>query len=149
MAARKATDLIVIHCSATRPSQNIDAKEIDRWHRRDRGWSKIGYHYVIKRDGTLETGRKENEIGAHAAGYNEKSVSVCWIGGVNEDTLGPEDNRTPEQKKTLEQTVRWLRTRYPGAKIVGHGDLPGVAKACPSFKVADWLKEIGLHVWLG
>ena len=63
--ARLATKYIVIHCSQTRPSQNIGAKDIDRWHR-ERGWLKIGYHKVIKRDGTVEQGREDDAIGAHS-----------------------------------------------------------------------------------
>jgi N-acetylmuramoyl-L-alanine amidase len=145
MAVRKVTDYIVIHCSATRPSMDIGAKEIDKWHRAPpRNWSKIGYHYIIRRDGTLETGRRENEVGAHAEGFNSNSVSVCWVGGVEEDSLGAEDNRTPEQKARLVKVVDWLKGRYPNAKIVGHRDLPNVKKACPSFDVSDWLKEVGL-----
>ncbi len=68
--AREETKYIVIHCSQTRPSQNIGAKEIDRWHR-ERGWLKIGYGKVIKRDGTVEQGRGDDEIQAHVKGYNQ------------------------------------------------------------------------------
>lgn len=143
MAIRKSTDLIVIHCAATRPHMDWGAKEIDREHKR-RGWAKIGYHYVIRRNGVLETGRKDNEVGAHAEGHNSNSVAVCWVGGVNDDTLGPEDNRTDEQKKTLVSVIQFLKARYPNAKVVGHRDLPNVKKACPSFSVSDWLKEVGL-----
>lgn len=140
---RKATNLIVIHCSATRPSMDVGAKEIDRWHKAQ-GWQKIGYHYVIRRNGHLETGRREDEIGAHAAGHNHNSIGVCWVGGVHEDSLGPEDNRTDEQKAALANIVRTLHGKYPQAHILGHTDLPNVNKACPSFDVAKWLKEIGL-----
>lgn len=143
MAVRKTTDLIVLHCSATRPSMDVGAKEIDKWHKA-RGWLKIGYQRVIRRNGDVEQGRKDDEIGAHAEGYNSHSIGVCWVGGVAEDSLGPEDNRTDAQRKSLESVVRELKQKYPGAKVVGHGDLPGVHKACPSFSVANWLKEINL-----
>ena len=73
MSERKDTDYIVIHCSATKPSMDhVDAKEIDRWHRQ-RGWRKIGYHWVIRRDGIVEEGRELGEVGAHARGFNWKT----------------------------------------------------------------------------
>ena len=70
---------------------NTDAAEIDRWHR-ERGWLKIGYHFVIKRDGTIEEGRHVDEVGAHAKGHNSTSVSVCMIGGVAEDNVQEAEN---------------------------------------------------------
>ena len=56
---RQETKYIVIHCSQTRPSQKWGAKEIDRIHR-EKGWLKIGYHTVIKRDGIIEQGREDD-----------------------------------------------------------------------------------------
>ena len=81
--ARKSTKFIVIHCSQTRPSQKIGAKDIDRWHR-ERGWTKIGYHKVVKRDGTIEDGRGLDEIGSHVREYNGNSIGVCIVGGAKE-----------------------------------------------------------------
>ena len=82
MAKRQDTDYIIIHCSATPPSMDVGAKEIDKWHRQ-RGWRKIGYHYVITRDGDIQEGRELDEIGAHCRGLNSTSVGVCLVGGVN------------------------------------------------------------------
>ena len=79
--ARQETSYIVIHCSQTRPSQNIGAKEIDRWHR-ERGWLKIGYGTVIKRDGTIERGREDDEVQAAVKGYNHTSFNLCLVGGA-------------------------------------------------------------------
>ena len=143
MAVRKSTDFIAIHCSATRPSMNIGVKEITKWHK-DKGWATIGYHYVIRRDGKLEAGRPEAQIGAHVEGFNAVSVGVCMVGGVHEDTLGPEDNFTPAQYATLKTLIPFLLAKYPKAKVQGHRDFPNVKKACPSFDVAKWLKEAGL-----
>ena len=81
---REETKYIVIHCSQTRPSQDIGAKEIDRWHR-ERGWLKIGYGKVIKRDGTIEQGRGDDEVQAHVKGYNHCSYGVCLVGGAKEE----------------------------------------------------------------
>lgn len=140
---RKSTKFIVIHCSASRPSMDVGRKEIDAWHKA-RGFSGVGYHFIVRRDGTVEKGRPKMAIGAHAAGYNNNSLAVCWVGGVSEDMLGAEDNRTPKQKKALEKLVLDLHVEFPDARILGHRDLPNVNKACPSFDVAKWLKEIGL-----
>ncbi len=137
--ARKATDYIVIHCSATRPSQDIDAKEIDRWHR-SRGWLKIGYHVILKRDGTEEVGREVMEVGAHAKGYNHKSVGICMIGGVTEeDHTKAEDNFTPEQWETLDVLLSKLTTKFPKATIIGHNEIS--SKECPSFDVQKFLLD--------
>lgn len=134
MANRKSTDFIVIHCSATRPSMDVGAKEIRKWHTSPpRNWADIGYHYVIRRNGTVEAGRAEKVVGAHVEGHNHNSLGVCWVGGVNEDTLGAEDNRTPEQKAALKTLIAYLKARYPNAKVQGHRDFPNVKKACPSF----------------
>ncbi len=115
----------------------MDAKEIDRWHK-ERGFLKIGYHFVIQRDGTRERGRQLHEVGAHVAGFNHKSVGICLVGGRASEGTDPEDNFTAEQWITLHLTLTELRQQYPHAKIVGHRDLDG-QKNCPSFDVTDWL----------
>lgn len=72
---------VILHCSATRDSGDlIGADEIRRWHVEERGWSDIGYHYVIRRSGKLEYGRPEDISGAHTAGENHNSIGVCLIG---------------------------------------------------------------------
>jgi N-acetylmuramoyl-L-alanine amidase len=118
---------------------NIGAAEIDRWHRQ-KGWRKIGYHFVIKRDGTIESGRGLTEIGAHAAGYNSVSIGICLVGGVSEqDVKKAENNFTTPQMKALRYLLsNLLDTSFPKAEVLGHRDLPGVAKDCPSFDVQKW-----------
>lgn len=127
---------IVVHCSATPPTMDIGAVEIDRWHRQ-RGFRKIGYHYVIRRDGTLNSGRDLDEVGAHVEGYNSISWGVCMVGGVNEDNYAVE-NFTPAQYRTLKTVIEKLLTLAPKAEVLGHRDFPGVRKACPSFDVKPW-----------
>lgn len=136
---RTKTDAIIIHCSATPPNMDVDAKEIDRWHRQ-KGWLKIGYHYVIKRDGTREVGRKLNEEGAHCIGWNHKSVGVCLVGGVDRAGEGSkaENNFTDAQWTTLAITVRELQEQYKDAFVVGHRELQA-GKECPSFDVRAWM----------
>jgi len=142
---------IVVHCSATKPDQDIGVSQIDQWHR-DRGWREIGYHNVIRRNGVLEHGRDISEIGAHAYGYNRHSIGVCMVGGVDGNGKA-EDNFTNEQYATLKGYLDTLFDVFPGAQLVGHRDLsPDVngdsiidrwewVKECPSFDVRSWYKE--------
>jgi len=136
---RLKTTAIVVHCSATQPKQDIGAAEIERWHRQ-RKYLAIGYHYVIRRDGTVEKGRDETVVGAHVEGHNSTSIGVCMVGGVDAK-LNPQDNFTPAQYASLQTLLRELKTRYSTAEIKGHRDFPGVAKACPCFDVKDWLTK--------
>ena len=125
--------LIIVHCSAVRPDQTSSAAQIDTWHRRQ-GWKLgIGYHYVIRRDGTIEPGRPEWMIGAHChvkgQNHNAHSIGVCYEGGL--DIRGqPADTRTKAQKASLRGLLEDLHARYPRAVIVGHHDL-NPQKDCP------------------
>jgi N-acetylmuramoyl-L-alanine amidase len=110
---------------------------IREWHVKDNGWSDIGYNAVILRDGTIEMGRQEGSIGAHARGYNHDSFAICLVGGMAVDG-SDENNFTQDQFESLEIYIRGLRHWYPGAQILGHRDLPGVTKACPCFSVRNW-----------
>lgn len=129
---------IVVHCSATRPSLDIGAAEIDAWHRQ-RGFDEIGYHAVIRRDGTIEQGRKHSSPGAHAKGYNSDTIGVCLVGGLD-GTGAPAPIYEPVQLSSLWQWIGEQRRIYGALDVIGHRDLPGVAKACPSFDVVTWLR---------
>lgn len=136
--ARLETKYIVVHCSQTRPSQNIGAKEIDRWHR-ERGWLKIGYAKVIKRDGTVEQGRDDDELQAHVKNYNHISTSVCVVGGAKEENWQEgEDNFTGDQFESLKKVLAEQVAKYPEARIVGHYELDE-RKTCPNFNVREYL----------
>lgn len=141
LSPRKTTDFIAVHCSASLPDPATDAKVIDRWHRQ-RGFLMIGYHFVIKTDGTVEPGRDEDSIGAHVEGYNARSIGVCMVGGVdaNGPAGKPVNNFTPAQFTSLTRLLMELRRKYPKVVIQGHRDFPNVAKACPSFDVKPWVK---------
>ena len=121
--------LIVIHCSAVKPDQMSSVAQIDTWHH-DRGYKfGVGYHYVIRRDGSIEAGRPEWMVGAHCVNHNKYSIGVCYEGGL--DARGqPADTRTAAQKATLRQLLTDLHRRYPRAVIVGHHDL-NPQKDCP------------------
>lgn len=127
---------IVVHCAATPPDMDIGAAEIREWHL-DRGWNDIGYHAVIRRDGGVELGRPVEVMGAHAAGYNDDSIAVCLVGGVDEDGEA-DSNYTRHQWSALERIVGQWMAEYPNAEVCGHRDLPGVTKACPSFDAPQW-----------
>lgn len=133
---KRRIDRIIIHCSATKPSMDIGVKEIRRWHT-NKGWSDIGYHLVIRRDGTLELGRKMQRMGAHTKGFNYGSIGLCLVGGVNEK-MKAEDNFTDNQWRTLRHTLRMLKMDYPLADIKGHNDFNPM-KACPCFDVNEEL----------
>lgn len=135
MAKRSRTDFIILHCSATPPNMDIGRSEIDKWHK-DRGWAGIGYHYVIRRDGTVEDGRPLDEVGAHVQGHNNNSVGVCLVGGVD-GSNSPQDNFTDAQWASLTMLVEALLETFPNAQVKGHRDFDS-RKACPSFDVAKW-----------
>lgn len=138
---RKKTTLICVHCAATRPEMDIGVSEIREWHLA-RGFSDIGYADVIRRDGRVEEGRHIDDVGAHAKGYNEVSVGICLVGGVDKKNR-PENNFTDAQFKSLKRLLRFYKAKYPKAVIVGHNELDS-GKACPSFDVQEWLREEGL-----
>lgn len=122
-------DKIIIHCSATKEGNNVNASTIDQWHR-DRGWRGIGYHYVVMLDGTIEYGRSIYETGAHVKNHNQGSIGVCYIGGLN-NNMKAEDTRTSEQKESLLLLLKTLKKMHPDATIHGHNELS--AKSCPCF----------------
>ena len=126
---------IIIHCSATKPDQNITAKNIKKWHTEERGFNDIGYHYVIRRDGTLEKGRNIDIAGAHARGFNANSIGVCLVGGVDKFN-SPEQNYTANQYYSLKKLLDVLCVTFPNADIIAHNDVSD--KACPVFNVGEW-----------
>lgn len=146
MKSRSHTELIVIHCSDTYETMDIDAETIHKWHVEERGWSDIGYHKIIQRDGTVEQGREDNLSGAHAAGYNGVSYGVCLVGGRSSEDEA-EDNFTEHQWQSLKEVLADLRETYPEAEILGHRDLDGVNKECPAFDVRQKLAQWEVSRW--
>ncbi|MBP3829853.1 MAG: lysozyme [Bacteroidaceae bacterium] len=145
---------LVIHCTATREGREVTGAEIRRWHtspvsKGGRGWKQVGYSDLIHLNGGVENlvpyDEDETvdpwEVTNGAAGYNGTSRHVVYVGGL--DMTGkPRDTRTSAQKKALERYVKAFHRKHPAAQIVGHNELS--AKACPSFDVRKWLKEIKL-----
>lgn len=144
-------DSIIVHCSATKAGRDFTAADIDRWHR-ERGFNSIGYHYVIRLDGKLEKGRDVALAGAHCKGWNERSVGICYIGGLDENGR-PADTRTNAQKRVLYQIIMDLQREYNILQVLGHRDTSpdlngdGViepyeyVKVCPCFDVREFLRS--------
>ena len=132
----KEIDTIVIHCSATREGMDVRASDIDKWHK-ERGFAMIGYNYVIDLDGVLEVGRPLTMNGAHCLGFNDHSIGICYEGGLDEKGRKA-DTRTPAQRAALIALLRSLKADYPDAEIMGHCELEGVHKDCPSFSCQEY-----------
>lgn len=143
-------DTLVIHCTATPPGREVSVAELDRWHKAERfepyvapDGKKVyaGYHILVHLDGSYERIRPDLHRGQHCPqeNMNNRAVSVCYVGGVDNNNK-PCDTRTEAQKKTLLSLVRTFRGRYPGIDVIGHKDVKGVRKACPSFDVRSEYK---------
>lgn len=128
---------IIIHCSATKASQDIGAFQIDEWHRK-LGWAGIGYHFVIRRNGKIEKGRPPEAAGAHCKGQNKNSIGICLVGGI--DAAGkPENNFTDAQFQALRKLAADLKNNFPTASIHGHYEFAN--KACPCFDVQKFFRD--------
>lgn len=131
---------IIIHCSATPEGRDDSAADINRWNKDHGG---IGYHYVIRLDGTVEQGRPVGQIGAHCKGHNATSIGICYIGGLAADCKTPKDTRTPAQINALRRLCQSLLQQYPDATVHGHYEFAN--KACPCFDVKKRIRGERRH----
>jgi N-acetyl-anhydromuramyl-L-alanine amidase AmpD len=122
-------DKIIIHCSDSDIESHDNVETIRRWHL-ERGWSDIGYHYYIKKDGTIDNGRPIEVKGSHCYGYNTGSIGIC---------LGGRYSFTEEQFGALRYIIVNLIEQFGNLEIFGHYELS--TKTCPNFNVADFLDE--------
>lgn len=154
--SRSSTDAIVIHCTATLAGAPYNVSSIRQMHKA-RGFSDIGYHYLIGLDGEVWEGRKpQNSVGAHVKGYNDTTIGVAYVGGLRATDAAPMDTRTEKQKSSLLAVCTKLVKAYPNVVILGHRDLSkdldldGVIepneymKMCPCFDAGPWAKSVGL-----
>lgn len=132
--SKRMINKIIVHCSATPEGKDYTVDDIRRWHKQQ-GWSDIGYHYVVYRNGDVVNGRNVDIQGAHCAdnGGNINSIGICYIGGCARDGKTPKDTRTDAQKLALLNLLLDLKKMYPHAVILGHRDLDEHGKLCPSF----------------
>ena len=144
---RKITE-IIIHCSATwrgwmgNNTTSEKVAEIRDWHVRDNGWSDIGYHFLIDRDGAVAEGRPLDRAGAHVVGHNTGTIGVCLIGGHGStETDAFHDHFNVGQNHSLKVLLAKLQARFGTLKITGHNQY--AAKACPGFSVPEWLATDG------
>lgn len=140
---------IIVHCSATRPnwmdgkSAAAKMREIKLWHMRDNGWSDIGYHFVIDRDGTVVPGRPLERVGAHTQGRNTGTVGICLIGGFGTAATDAfDENFTASQDRALRALIADLQRKYGKLALSGHNQW--AQKACPGFNVPQWHNSKGL-----
>ena len=137
--SKRMINEIIIHCTATPEGRDYTVEDIRRWHKA-RGFSDVGYHYVIYRNGHIMDGRDVDLIGAHCSGHNTNSIGVCYVGGMDAANKNPKDTRTLAQKATLLSLLMDLRKLYPRARIRSHRDFAN--KACPSFDATNEYAKI-------
>lgn len=129
-------DRIIVHCTATPEGRHVDVDTIRVWHKA-RGWSDVGYHFVIYIDGSVHAGRAVEKTGAHVAGHNATTIGVVYVGGT--DAAGKaKDTMNAAQETAFVNLVKHLRDEYGPLTLHGHNEY--AAKACPSFKVKDKFK---------
>ncbi len=116
---RDKTEFIILHHRAA----NGDVLSIHNGHIAN-GWSGIGYHFYVRKDGTVYRGRPIAVEGAHCTGYNSNSVGICFEGNYQTETKVPE-----AQKRAGKEVVSYLKNVYPKAQVVKHSDF--VSTACP------------------
>lgn len=126
----RTIDLIAIHHSAS--GLWTTAEHIRDWHIA-KGWSDIGYHFVIESDGVVKKGRPVDKIGAHIRFHNTHSIGICLVGN-NTDA---QEKWTDAQIKSLKNLLTVLGSVYPEAEIKGHRDM--AATLCPGLDVAELL----------
>jgi N-acetyl-anhydromuramyl-L-alanine amidase AmpD len=130
---------IVIHCSATRETQNYSLEDVRASHLK-RGFNDVGYHYYITKDGIIHHGRMIDVKGAHVKGFNSDTIGVCYEGGL--DSLGnPKDTRTDQQKASLNILVLSLLSSFPGVSIKGHREYSKDLNKDGEITKNEWMKS--------
>lgn len=133
----RSIDKLILHCTATEEGKSYDVATIRKWHKA-KGWSDIGYHYVVYLDGSIHLGRDVDYVGAHVSGHNSHSIGIVYVGGISNGKS--KDTRTTAQKTALVELLKKLRLLYPKASIHGHYEFAN--KDCPCFKPNQEYKNI-------
>ena len=130
-------DTLIVHCADTYSHMDIGVEDIRNWHVEGNGWKDIGYHFVIRRDGTIEEGRPIADIGAHVLGHNVSSIGICLVGGKGPDGKAL-FNFTSKQMFFLGNLIADLRFAHPIKTLAGHRDFTD-GKECPCFDVKEYI----------
>lgn len=138
--SKRKINEIIVHCTATPEGRECSVSEIRRWHKQ-RGFSDIGYHYVVHLDGELEEGRDVDISGAHCSGHNSHSIGVVYVGGLTSDGKKAKDTRTLNQKAALLSLLYELRKLYPNALILGHRDTSPDENGNGVVEPFEWIKS--------
>lgn len=130
---------IIVHALDTFPVMDVGLEFVRRVHVTENGWRDVGYHYIIRRDGTIELGRRceanNNYVpGAHVLGLNQNSLGIAMAGGKARKGGHPVANFTFAQYRTLERMYWQLSNEYPDAEWDGHY-AADPSKVCPGFDV--------------
>lgn len=132
-------NLIVIHCTATKEGIDYNVDQVRKWHL-DRDFYDIGYHFLIHLDGTIERGRPWDKPGAHAKGFNNNSIGVCYVGGLDKSGE-PKDTRTVAQIHSLRAVVGIIKAMFPMIEVVGHRDLSVDLDGDGYISKKEWMKS--------
>jgi N-acetylmuramoyl-L-alanine amidase len=129
---------VIVHCSDSDDSLDFGFKDINEWHRQ-RGWLSpsgisCGYHFIIRRDGSIEVGRPIDEKGAHCEGQNSNSIGICWIG---------RNSPSNAQIKQLHILCKELIDIYKlqVTDVYGHKEF-NPAKTCPNLDMDKFRAEL-------
>ena len=134
---------VIVHCTATPEDRHTTVEDVKRWHL-DRGWSDIGYHYLVYLDGTVHEGRPVEIQGAHTKGQNKNSIGIAYVGGIDKVNFKAKDTRTEEQKEALVDMLEFFKIAYPEVTIHGHNEF--ASKSCPSFDAKTEYENI-TNMW--
>ena len=129
---------LVIHVSDTPDDRDVRIKDVRKWHTdpkpKGNGWSDVGYHYLVLRDGSIELGRLHTVAGAHVANFNKGSLGICWVG---------RDRIEPYQMETLIKLTKNLMSAYglTAKDVVGHKELDK-GKSCPNLDMNQFRSKL-------
>ena len=129
--SKRSINEIIVHCTATKEGRDYTTADIKRWHL-ERGYSDIGYHYIIYRDGSIHQGRNIDITGAHCKNHNAHSIGICYVGGLDSNSKA-KDTRTDAQKEAMLKLITATKKLYPNAVVYGHCNFDN--KDCPCFNL--------------
>ena len=121
LSKRGKTNRIILHHSGVTVLQSVEV--IHNYHKNTQGYAGIGYHFYVRKDGSIYRGRPEDTIGAHAYGANSDSIGICAEGDFNTETM------SEIQKNAIKELVAYLKAKYGINTVIGHRDT--IETSCP------------------